>query len=127
MGLISMDTQTSEELDESHWSIRDHITITEGVCGGKPRIAGHRITVQNIVIWHERVGMTPDEIVAIYPQLTLADVHAALAYFWDHHDQIRAQIEADESFADSLRESNPSLMSQKLLELRGSADSTTSG
>ena len=36
----------------------EHIEITPGICGGKPRIAGHRITVQNIVVWHEQMGMS---------------------------------------------------------------------
>lgn len=43
-----------------------HIELTPGVAGGKPRIAGHRITVQNIVIWHERMGKSVDEISAEY-------------------------------------------------------------
>nr|WP_228020091.1 DUF433 domain-containing protein [Sphaerospermopsis sp. LEGE 08334] len=43
--------------------ITNHIEITPGICGGKPRIAGHRIKVQNIVIWYERMRMSPDEIV----------------------------------------------------------------
>ncbi len=34
--------------------LTQHIEITPGIVGGKPRIAGRRITVQNIVIWHER-------------------------------------------------------------------------
>ena len=38
------------------------IAISEDVAGGKPRIAGHRITVQHIVIWHERMGLSADEI-----------------------------------------------------------------
>ena len=54
-----------------------HIEITPGVCGGKPRVAGHRITVANIVIWHERLGKSADEIATEY-DLTLADVYAAL-------------------------------------------------
>lgn len=33
-----------------------HIEITPGVAGGKPRIAGRRITMQNVVVWHERMG-----------------------------------------------------------------------
>lgn len=41
-----------------------HIEITPGVAGGKPRIAGHRVTVQNIVNWHERMGISADEILA---------------------------------------------------------------
>jgi uncharacterized protein (DUF433 family) len=44
--------------------IAQHIDITPGVCGGKPRIAGHRIRVQDIVIWHERLGYSPDEVVS---------------------------------------------------------------
>jgi uncharacterized protein (DUF433 family) len=47
--------------------------------GGKPRIARHRVLVQDIAIWHERLGYAIEEIIAHYPQLTLADVHAALA------------------------------------------------
>lgn len=60
--------------------ISEHIQIMPGVCGGKPRIAGHRIRVQDIVIWYEHLNMSPDEIVYHYPSITLADVHAALAY-----------------------------------------------
>jgi len=41
-------------------------------------LAGHRITVQNIVTWHERMGRSADEIAADY-DLSLADVYAALA------------------------------------------------
>jgi len=55
-----------------------HIETTPGVSGGKPRIAGHRITVQDIVIWHERMGLHPDEIAKEYG-LSLSDICAALA------------------------------------------------
>ena len=40
-------------------TLNGHIEITEGIAGGKPRIAGHRITVQNIVIWHELLAAVP--------------------------------------------------------------------
>lgn len=87
----------------------EQIEITPGICGGKPRIAGHRITVQNVVIWHERMGMNPDEIVATHPTITLADVHAALAYYHDHEQEIRNQIRADEEFVAALRGDQPSI------------------
>jgi uncharacterized protein (DUF433 family) len=64
-----------------------HIEITPGIAGGKPRIAGHRITVQHIAIWHERLGKSADEIATDY-DLTLADVYAALAYYFDHRAEI---------------------------------------
>ncbi len=57
-----------------------HIEITPGVAGGKPRIAGHRITVQNIVVRHERMGKSVDDICGDY-DLTLSDVYVALAYY----------------------------------------------
>jgi uncharacterized protein (DUF433 family) len=46
---------------------KEHIVITPGICGGKPT-AGHRIKVQDIVIWHERMGMSPDEIIYQHPR-----------------------------------------------------------
>ena len=55
------------------------IETTPGVCGGKPRIAGHRIRVQDIAIWHEDLGLSPQEIVQQHPSITLAQVHAVLA------------------------------------------------
>jgi uncharacterized protein (DUF433 family) len=74
---------------------KEHITKTPGVCGGRACIAGHRIRVMDIVVWHEQRGMSPGEIAQQYPTITLADVYAALAYYHDHRDE----IEAD--FADS--------------------------
>jgi uncharacterized protein (DUF433 family) len=97
----------------------NRIEITPGVCGGKPRIAGHRIKVQNIVIWHERMGMSPDEIVFHHPSITLADVHAALSYYYDHLEEIRKDIEEDEAFAREIKAQNPSLVQQKLKQYHG--------
>ncbi|MGD1714818.1 DUF433 domain-containing protein [Dapis sp. BLCC M172] len=45
-------------------TITEHIEITPGICGGKPRIAGHRIRVEDIVICYEKMGLSPDEIVS---------------------------------------------------------------
>ena len=84
-----------------------HIEITPDVAGGKPRIAGHRITVQNIVTWHERIGRSADEIATAYG-LTLAEVYAALAYYYDHREEIDAMIRADDAFVAELRSRAPS-------------------
>jgi uncharacterized protein (DUF433 family) len=94
----------------------EHIQITPGVCGGKPRIAGHRIRVQDVVIWYERQGMSPDEIIYHYPSITLADVHAALAYYYDHLEEIRQQIRESEEFASRLASETPSVLQRKLKE-----------
>ncbi|MDJ0593146.1 MAG: DUF433 domain-containing protein [Pleurocapsa sp. MO_226.B13] len=99
--------------------ITEHIEITPGICGGKPRIAGHRIKVQDIAIWHERMGMSPDEIVSSYPSITLSDLYAALAYYHDHLEEIRGHIQEDEEFAKELKAKTPSLVKQKLKDLDG--------
>jgi uncharacterized protein (DUF433 family) len=93
--------------------LTQHIEITPGVAGGKPRIAGHRITVQNIVIWHERIGMDADEIATTYG-LELADVYAALAYYYDHRAEIDNAIRADESFIAELRKRTPSKLKERI-------------
>ncbi len=78
-------------------TVVQHIEITPGVRSGKPRIAGTRICVSDVVIWTEQ-GRSPYEIVADYPQLTLADVYAALAYYHDHQADIDRQIKESEDF-----------------------------
>jgi len=92
-----------------------HIEVTPGVCGGRPRIARHRIRVQDIFVCHELRGMSPDEIVQAYPSITLADVHAALAYYWDHREEIQRQMREDEEFVESLRaQAGPGLVERAL-------------
>ncbi len=99
--------------------ITEHIEVTPDVCDGKPRIAGHRIKVQDIVIWHERIGMSPDEIVFQYSSITLSDVYAALAYYHDHLEEIRKQIQEDEAFARELQAKTPSLVKHRLKDIDG--------
>ena len=107
-------------------SANKHIAITEGVCGGKPRIAGHRIRVQDVALWHDFQGQSPEEIVGRFPQLTLADVHAALAYYYDHREQMQAEIEADRQFAEELKAATPSKLAAKLMDRDASGDSVSS-
>jgi uncharacterized protein (DUF433 family) len=83
-------------------SVVQHVEITPGVRGGKPRIAGSRICVSDIVIWTEQ-GRSPYEIVADFPHLTLADVYAALAYYHDHQSEIDRQIQDSEEFAVAMQ------------------------
>ena len=99
-------------------TLDEHIEQTPDTSGGKPRIRGRRIAVQDIVIWHERLGKTADEIAAEY-DLTLADVYAALAYYFDHRDEIDRRMAEDHAFAEALRAQMPSKRSQKLSSLRG--------
>ncbi len=90
-----------------------HIESSPDVAGGKPRITGHRITVQNIVIWHERMGLSADAIASQHG-LSLADVYAALAYYYDHRQAIDEAILADESYVAELRNRTESKLSGKI-------------
>jgi uncharacterized protein (DUF433 family) len=94
--------------------ISEHIESTPGICGGRPRIAGHRIRVEDVVAWHERQGMSPDEIVDLFPQITLADIYAALAYYHDHREEIRELMRQDDAYADAMRAKTPSKLLKKL-------------
>ena len=92
----------------------DRIVKTNEVCGGRACIAGHRVRVQDIVNLYEHQGMTPDEIVSHFPTVTLADVHTALAYYFDHLQEIQEEMRADLAYAEEFRRNHPSLLDAKL-------------
>ncbi len=98
--------------------IREHIEIVQGERGPKARITGHRIRVQDVAIWHEKLGMSPDEIVHHYPTITLADVHAALAYYWDHRDEIEQAIRDEDVFVEEFHKGYVTPLEKKLKQSR---------
>jgi len=71
------------------------IVRTPGICGGRARIAGSRISVENIVI-DFNAGMTPEQIIYDKPHLTLAKVYAALAYYYTNKAEIDADIATEQ-------------------------------
>lgn len=94
-------------------TLDERIVKTPGVCGGKPRIDGHRITVQNIVVWHGRFGLSADEIASEYA-LEMADIYAALAYYFAYQSEVNEAIEQGEAFVREMRQQTPSLLAKKL-------------
>src|SRR3954464_5217182 len=97
---------------------REHIEIVEGAGGPKPRIKGSRIRVVDVAIWHDKLGMSADEIVQDCLQLTMGDVYAALAYYWDHREEIERRLAADDAFVEQMRKLNPSPLKEKLERLQ---------
>lgn len=67
-------------------------------CGGQPVVGGTRIRV-GIILGCYRQGMSVEEIVQQYPSLKPADVHDALAYAYDHLDEIETDAAADNETA----------------------------
>lgn len=74
----------------------EHIVSTPDIMGGKPRIAGQRVSVENIVVLHEMHNWTAEQIAGEL-DLTLAQVHAALAYYYDHKQELDRSIQEGEA------------------------------
>ena len=77
------------------------IAQTPGICGGRPRIAGTGVSIRRIAGWY-KLGQTPEEIATQIPHLSLAQVHAALAYYHANRDEMDAEMAAEEAEADRL-------------------------
>ncbi|HMF16232.1 MAG TPA: DUF433 domain-containing protein [Gemmataceae bacterium] len=103
----------------------ERIVSKPDVCGGSPCVASSRIRVQDIYVWHELHGQSADEIVSNFPHITLADVHAALSYYWDHRDEIQQQMKADDAFVGTMMQKYPSKLEQKV-KARNAADASLS-
>lgn len=69
--------------------------------GGRPRIAGTGVTVRRIVSWY-KLGLNPEEIASRIGHLSLAQVHAALAYYHANRDEIEADLAAEEAEVERL-------------------------
>jgi uncharacterized protein (DUF433 family) len=92
-----------------------HIEKVTGKCGGKPCIKGTRIRVWDIYVLCELQGKTADEAIAAYPQLSLSDVHAALAYYYDHKAEIDAEMKSADEFIEQLKAATgPGPLTRKL-------------
>lgn len=72
-------------------SFYPRIARDPAIAGGKPVIAGTRISVATLVRAH-RLGMEFDEILVQFPTITAADLHATLLYYLDHRDEIEALL-----------------------------------
>jgi uncharacterized protein (DUF433 family) len=93
---------------------RERIVCTPGTCGGRPRIAGPRIRVQDVYFWHVIAGKSADEIVSSFPELPMADIYAALSHFWTHRDEILADIQRQRLHYEEMKRTQPSLVAEKL-------------
>ena len=76
-----------------------YIVKEEGYCGGKAAIGATRVRVNNVVHLH-KLGKSDRQILLEYPDLSLAQVHSALAYYYDHQGEIEAELAYDEGADD---------------------------
>lgn len=71
-------------------------------CGGSAVVAQTRVRVC-VILGCYRQGMTVEEIAGQYPSLRPADVHDALAYAYDHPDEMESDFAADDEAAAQRR------------------------
>jgi|APTNR8051073442_1049403.scaffolds.fasta_scaffold02523_6 uncharacterized protein (DUF433 family) len=87
--------------------IAEKIEINPEIVGGQPRITGTRFTVKQIVVWHEYMGMSVDEIAHNY-ELEPSAIHAALAYYFDNRAEIQKSISEESQLVEQLKKQFPS-------------------
>ncbi len=78
-----------------------HIEKIEGSSARLKRMP--RIRVAQIVIDYLNHGWSADEICIHYPHLKLAEVHSAMAYYFDHQSEIDGEIEAEQRLIEDSR------------------------
>lgn len=89
-----------------------------GVRGGAPVIAGTGIRVLDIAMRYEVMQMTPEEILIAFPHLTLAQIHAALSYYYAHKTRLDREWKASLRKTAKLRRAHPPLLEQKLGQIK---------
>ncbi|MCP3961937.1 MAG: DUF433 domain-containing protein [bacterium] len=95
-------------MSEVH-NIGEFIARDPHIREGRPRIAGTGVTVLRVVSWY-KLGLSPEEIADNFGHLSLAQVHAALAYYHANREEIESDLEAQEAEARALeREFAPRL------------------
>lgn len=88
-----------------------HVVRTAGMLGGEPRLAGTRIRVRDIAAARDMGGLTPEEIAATaYPELKLAQIYAALAYYEDHRAEIDAATQSEAQCVEQFLQQYPDLV-----------------
>jgi uncharacterized protein (DUF433 family) len=92
---------------------------------GAVRVGNSRISLDLIVEQYEN-GMSPEDMVRAYDTLVLADVHAAIAYYLRHRDEVRAYLKRRVEEAESLRArietERPRISREELLARRSAGE-----
>ena len=81
-----------------------HIVLDDS---GVPRVAGTTMKVVELVTAQHAYGWSPEELAFQFPHLTLGQIHSALAYYWDHQQELDREIAGDLTLVDELRRRTP--------------------
>lgn len=89
-----------------------HIVKEQDHCGGKAAIDDTRIRVNNVASLAKQ-GSTPQQVLEHYPDLTLAQVHAALTYYYDHRQEIESELAAEDQAAEDFERRKAQLLANR--------------
>jgi uncharacterized protein (DUF433 family) len=107
--------------------VNQHIAmLPSALHGEKAVIAGTRIRVIDVYAWHVLQGKSPQQIVEEFPHLTLADVYAAMAYYWDNEQLLQEQFKRGQEFADKMQQQYPSKLPEAMRRRNADGDSVSS-
>ena len=111
-------TRVPDSAINEDMSTQELITTYEHVqidAGGVPIIAGTNMKVVELVMAQLAHGWSPEELHFQHPYLSLGQIHSALAYYWDHKEELDADIERRRKYAEEARrEAGPSPLANKL-------------
>ncbi len=93
----------------------NHLSIDER---GIAYIGGTRIKVRHISVERNVWKKTPEAIQEDFPQLTLGQIYAALAYYCDHQEQIDAEISDEDRFSEQMRSQQERPLTRETLTAR---------
>jgi uncharacterized protein (DUF433 family) len=95
----------------------EHIVLDDT---GTPVIEGANTKVIEVVLPVRTSGITPEQLHLDLPHLSLGQIHSALAYYWDHQDELDADIRRRRDYADRMRkEHGQPPVAERLRALRG--------
>jgi len=78
----------------------EHIVLDEQ---GAPWIRDANTKIVELVEEVKAHGWSPEELTYQHPHLTLGQVHSALAYYWDHREEIEADLDRREALVEEIR------------------------
>lgn len=105
-------TTNKQSLVKPEHYVYSHITKIPGVCGGKATLDGRRVRVMDIVILHQD-DYTPEEMLEEYDFLNLAQIHAALSYYYENPEEIGAQLKADREWDERFEREKAEFLKKK--------------
>jgi len=94
----------------------EHIVLDEAQI---PVITGTTIKVVELVLDSRAYGWSPEELHFQHPHLTLGQIHSALAYYWDHQEELDQDIERRLQYIDQIQQAQPPSKLKTRLKAKG--------